>query len=399
MPTFKYIAKDRSGKQTNGSVVAQNESAALRTLTEQGKFPLEIKQDESLPFALGIAGGVRLSELVNFYNQLSDLLRAGVPMLRGLDILSKQNQRRKICRVIAELKEDVGGGASLADSMEKHPSIFPELHIGMVRAGEQGGFLEKVLRRLGIFVDQKDQLRNKIIGSMIYPIFLLIIALVVVVVLVTYFMPKLEPMFQGMELPALTVGVMRFGQILQKYFWLIIFAAVLLITMILPYIRSQSGRYKWHKLQLYLPVAGRIFRMVSICRFCRILGTLLGNGVPMINALVTSRESAGNMVMEEIIADGTESVREGKGLASALKQSEVFPADIVDMISVAEESNRLPEVLVEIAETQERRLSAKIDVAVRMLEPIMLLVVFGMVFVIAIALLLPILQMSMGAGL
>ncbi len=396
MATFKYIVRRLDGREQEGVLVAENESAALRTLSQQGQYPLKIWQDQVGGGGLQITRRVRLSELSSFYNQLADLLRAGVPILRSLDVLSKQDQRRTISGVVKELREDVAGGVTMADAMEKHTLVFPALHVGMIRAGEQGGFVEPVLHRLAQFVDQKDQLRNKVISSLIYPVFLLVVGLAVVIAMTTYFLPKLEPLFQGMDLPALTKGVMGFGKIMSTYYLPMLFGGVLVVAISLPYIRSENGREKWERLQLHVPVVGKIFKMIALCRFCRIFGTLLGNGVPMINSLNISRDSAGNLVLAKVIGDAAESVRAGKGLANALMESHLFPSDIVDMIAVAEESNRLATVLVEIADTQEGRLARKIDVAVRMLEPVMLLFVFGLVFIIALALLLPIMQMSMG---
>jgi len=398
MATFKYIVRRIDGGEQEGSLVAENETVAIRLLGQQGMFPIKIWQEELGQTGLRIRGRVKLSELSNFYTQLADLLKAGVPILRSLDVLSRQNQRRAISGIIKELREDVASGVTLADAMEKHTLVFPELHVGMVRAGEQGGFVQPVLQRLAGFVEQKDQLRNKVISSMIYPVFLLVIGLAVVLVMTTYFLPKLEPLFQGMELPALPQAVMGFGKIMQNYYLPVGFGLVLVGVLVIPYIRSEQGRQKWQRLQLHLPVVGRIIRMVAICRFCRIFGTLLGNGVAMINSLNISRESAGNSIMAAVIGEAAESVRGGKGLAKALADSQMFPIDIVDMIAVAEESNRLSAVLVEIAESQETRLMRKIDVAIRMLEPVMLLIVFGMVFVIALAVLLPILQISMSGG-
>ncbi|MFA5865241.1 MAG: type II secretion system F family protein [Phycisphaerae bacterium] len=399
MATFNYIVRKPDGEEQQGVLVAENESAALRSLGQQGLFPLKVWQDDIGTSSFRFTRRIRLSELSNFYHQLADLLRAGVPILRSLDVLSRQDQRRAISGIIKELREDVTGGVTLADAMEKHTYLFPELHVGMVRAGEQGGFIEPVLRRLAGFVDQKDQLRNKVIGSMIYPAFLLFIGFTVVLVMTTYFLPKLEPLFSGeKDLPAITQIVMGFGKVIQAYYLPIIFGFILLGTLIVPYLRSENGIEKWQKLQLHIPVVGKIFRMVAICRFCRIFGTLLANGVPMINSLNISRDSAGNIVLANVIGESAESVRAGKGLAKALLESNLFPIDIVDMIAVAEETNRLAPVLVEIADTQEQRLTQKIDVAVRMIEPLMLLVVFGMVFVIALAVLLPIMQISMGAG-
>ena len=397
MATFRYIVRRTDGREQQGTLVAENETAAVRSLTQQDLFPIKVWQEQVGTTALNIRR-VRLSELSNFYNQLADLLRAGVPIIRSLDVLSRQDPRRAISGVVRELREDVSGGVTLADAMEKHIRVFPELHVGMVRAGEQGGFMQPVLKRLAIFVDQRDQLRNKVISSMIYPVFLLLVGMVVVLVMTTYFLPRLEPLFKGVELPAITRVVMGFGKALESYYLPAIFGLVLFGTFFFPYLRSENGRRKFQKLQLHLPVVGKIFRMVSLCRFCRIFGTLLGNGVPMINALNISRESAGNAVLADVISSSAESVRAGKGLSRALSESQLFPIDIVDMIAVAEETNRLSGVLVEIADTQEERLSRKIDVAVRMLEPVMLLLVFGVVFVIALAVLLPIIQISMTGG-
>jgi general secretion pathway protein F/type IV pilus assembly protein PilC len=398
MPTFKYIVRNTNGRQQEGSLVAENEPAVLRSLSQQGLYPLKVWQEMEEFGSLKFSGRVKLSELSGFYSQIGDLLRAGVPLLRALDVLGKQNPKRAIAGIIREMKEDVSSGVTLADAMEKHTVVFSELHVGMVRAGEQGGFLEPVMHRLATFVDQKDQLRNKVISSLIYPAFLLLVGVTITIVMVTYFLPKLKPMFQGMKLPALTVWIMNLGETFQKYYLLVILGVVLFATLILPYFRSEAGRYKWQKLQLRLPLIGNIIKMVAVCRFCRIFGTLLGNGVQMIPALNISRESAGNMVLAEVIGEAAEAVREGKGLAQTFSESDLFPPSIVDMIAVAEESNRLSEVLVEVSDSQEERVAQKIDVAVRMLEPAMLLVVFAMVFVIAMALLLPILQMSSGGA-
>jgi len=397
MPEFAYTARTKDGQQVQGTLTAENEQAAIRHLDERTLFPVRLSRQEALPAVLGGRRRVRLRHLAGFYAQLADLLRAGVPILRALDLLARQNPKAALSSVLKELREDVAGGATLADAMEKHPLVFPELNSGMVRAGEQGGFLEQVLERLARFVEQRDELRNRVISSMVYPMFLLVIGVTVVIVMVTYFMPKLEPLLAGMQLSSLTRGVIVFGNFIRDYYWVVIFTVVLLGATAFPYLRTEQGKHRWHKLQLRLPVVGPIFALVAVCRFCRILGTLLANGVTMLQALHISRESAGNVVLSDTIEEAAENVRAGKALAETLSASGIFPIDIADMIAVGEESNRLDQVLVEIADTQEARTSRKIEVAVRMLEPFMLLAVFAMVFVIALALLLPILKMSMGS--
>jgi len=393
MPMFEYTARDGQGVEQQGTLVAESQSAAVRLLDERGLYPVRV-ETAVRGASFGIMRRVRLADLSNCYNQLGDLLAAGVPILRALDALSRQEGRRALTAVVRELREDVAGGAGLADGMEKYPLAFPELHVGMVRAGEQGGFLEQVLHRLAIFVDQRDQLRNKVIASLIYPVFLMVVGVAVVLLLTGYFMPKLEPLFAGKELPPLTRVVMSFGKAVNTYWLFIVFAVVLAVTMILPFVRSSAGRLWWDKVRLRLPVVGNVFLMVAICRFCRILGTLLGNGVAMLPSLNISRESAGNSVLSEVVADASESVRSGKSLAQTFRASGLFPADIVESMAVAEQTNRLPEVLTELAQRHEDRLGRKVDAAVRMLEPVMLLLVFAMVFIIAVSLLLPILQMG-----
>ena len=291
MATFKYKARDLRGVEQQGSLVADSQAAAVRVLDERGLFPIRVWEDKVETSSLQIGRRVKLSELAGFYNQLGDLLAAGVPMLRALDVLARQQRAGVMAVVTGELREDVAGGASIADAMEKHTLVFPELHVGMVRAGEQGGFLNSVLHRLASFVEQRDELRNKVIGAMIYPLFLLAVGLTVVLVAVTYFMPKLEPMFAGMELPALTKGVMGFGNFLREYYLLIIPGIALSAMLVLPYLRSPAGRKAWHRVQFRLPVVGNVFRMVGVCRFCRVLGTLLGNGVSMMPALRVGRTS------------------------------------------------------------------------------------------------------------
>lgn len=394
MATYRYNGKDGAGRVQQGTIVADSEAAALRLLTERKVFVTELALESTLSTSAGgltMNRRVKLAELSGFYSQLADLLAGGVPMLRAIDVLSRQKSGR-MGPIVTELREDVAAGAALADAMEKHTVVFPELHVGMVRAGEQGGFLEAVLARLAKFVEQRDQLRQRVVGAMFYPMFLLLAGVTIVLVLVTYFMPKLMPLFAGKPIPPLTQAVMNVATVIRSYGWLIGLVVTLLVILLLPYVRSIEGQRWMDRVKIKIPVVGSILLMVAICRFCRVLGTLLANGVPMLAALTISRDSAGNHVLSETIAEAGESVRAGKSLASTLGASGLFPMAIVDIIAVAEETNRLDVVLIELSDRQEERISRQVDNAVRLLEPAMLLVVFAMVFVIAMALLLPILQ-------
>lgn len=396
MPTFAYKARSATGDVVNGTLIADTQAAAARVLDERDLLPVHVDEVSAnkRSFLTGGARRVSLSKVGIVYEQLSDLLRSGVPLLRAMDVIIKQTRHPTLSRVLREVRDDVAGGDTLANAMTKHPHAFPLLHTSAVRAGEAGGFLEDVLARLSNFVERQDVLRNKFIGSMIYPCILLVGALAAVIVLMTFVVPNIRPMLEGRELPWPTIVVFFISDVFEKQ--LVIVAGILLLATIclIGFFQSAVGKRIWSRVQLHAPVLGRIYTMISICRFCRIFGTMLANGVPILQALQISKDSMGNPILEASIESAAENVRHGEPLAGPLSKSGVFPPAIVDMIAVAEESNTLEKVLVEIADTQEARTARQVDLMVRMLEPAMLVLMAGMVGFIAIALLLPIMRMA-----
>jgi len=399
MATFTYKAKTSAGQTVTGVLTAESHQAALRALDDRALFPVTVTEGGQAGSTVitGRTRKVRLRVLSTFYSQLADLLRAGVPVLRSIDLLARQESNLLLTEVLKEVHSDVSAGEPLADSMAKHPNAFNNLAVAMVRAGEQGGFLEDVLMRIAIFTERQNELRNKLLGSMIYPCILLAAGASVVTFLMTFVVPKIRPLLERAEKPWLTTALFGLCDFLVgpgKYA-LPVLAAGLLVLM--PVLRSRQSRLFIDRLKLRLPVMGRIVTMVAICRFCRILGTMLHNGVPILQALRISKDSAGNQILADEIEKAAESVQKGESLASPLKASGLFPADIIDMIAVAEESNNLENVLVQIADSNEARTGRQIDLGVRLLEPLMLMVMAGIVLVIAIALLVPILRMSAAA--
>lgn len=394
VPSFSYKAYNAGGQSVTGVITAENYQVAMRMLDEQALFPVKVDEgvDQSGPG--GIGRKIRIRHLTMIYNQLADLLRAGVPMLRSLDVLAKQEISPALTLLVKDLRENVAGGMSLGDAMGKHPRAFPPLVSSMVKAGEQGGFLEDVLARLAVFSERQEELRGKIIGSMIYPAVLVTAGAGVVTFMLTYVVPKLRDNLRPETFNALTHLVFGVADFLRDYYIVVIgmFAAVIVAYSTLR--RTPGGQRMIAKAQLKLPVVGKVFTMVAVCRFCRILGTLLHNGVPILQALRISKDSAGNVLLAEQIESAEESVRKGDTLSSPLARSGLFPLDILDMISVAEESNTLDKVLVQIADTNETRLGRQVDLAVRIIEPVLLVCMAGMVFIIAIALLVPILTMG-----
>ena len=396
MATFSYRARNATGEVVRGTLVADTTAAAARLLAERSLMPVELDQVEAAQKSLltGKARRVKLAKVGMMYEQLADLLGAGVPLLRALTVLSSQSSSPALTRVLREVYESVSGGDSLADAMAKHPHAFPELHASMVRAGEKGGFLEDVLTRLSDFVARQDALRNKFISAMIYPCVLFCGASAAVIFIMSFVVPKIRPVLANQTLPLPTRIVFALSDLLQ-YHYLSAGGVVLGVAiLLLGYFRTQAGQATKNHLQLRAPGFGKIYTMVALCRFCRIFGTLLANGIPILQSLRIAKDSTGNVVLAEAVEKAAENVRHGEPLAAPLAASKVFPPMIVDMIAVAEESNTLDKVLVEIAKTQEERTAQQIDFAVRMLEPLMLMFMGGMIGFIAVALLLPILLMA-----
>lgn len=370
--------------------------AAARVLDERSLLPIEVEEQASQQRSLltGRRRRVSASKVGQTYEQLADLLRAGVPILRALDVLSQQSSSAALGQVLRELRDDVSGGDALADAMRQHPHVFPDLHAAMVRAGEKGGFLEDVLARLSEFVARQDALKNKFIGALIYPSILLFGAIGAVSFIMAYVVPKIRSVLEGQNLPLPTQIVFGVSDVMREHGLWLLGGAVLLVIVVLGYFQSAVGRAMWSRVQLRMVGLGKIYTMVAICRFCRVFGTMLANGIPILQSLKISKDSTGNAVLADAIDEAAESVRAGESLARPLAAARVFPPAIVDMIAVAEESNSLDKVLVEIANTQEERTARQIDFTMRLLEPLLLMLMGGMIAFIAIALLVPILRMA-----
>lgn len=396
MATFTYKAKTRTGQTVTGVLTAESQAAALRTLDDRSLFPLQVAEG-SQAARTAITGRkrkIRLKALATLYSQLSDLLRAGVPVLRALDVLARQSSDKLLSEILRDIHSDVSGGETLADAMAKHPNAFNELSVAMIRAGEQGGFLEDVLIRIANFTERQDELRNKLLGSLVYPAVLALAGTGVVTFLMVGVVPKIRGFLERVEKPWITDVVFWVSDFVGSRGLYLVGGLVLCVALVLPYLKTEEGRAKWDRFKLKIPMLGNILLMVSLCRFCRILGTMLHNGVPILQALKVSKDSAGNVVLAEEIDKAAESVQKGQPLAAPLGSSGLFPMDVIDMIAVAEESNSLETVLVQIADSNEVRTGRKIDLGVKLLEPIMLMFMAGIVMIIALALLVPIMRMS-----
>ncbi len=384
-----------TGQAVAGVLTAENYQVALRMLDEQALYPVTVKEGvEEGSMSLVGGGRVKARHLTTFYSQLADLLKAGVPMLRSLDVLARQESNGRLAMMVKELREDVAGGTSLGDSMGKHPRVFSPLHSSMVRAGEQGGFLEDVLHRIAIFSEKRDELRNKLIGALIYPAILVFVGSGVVFLLMFIVVPKIRQYLRPETFNIMTVIVFKICDALEHHYVAVILGVLGVAIALSTLIKTQWGGKLYERFKLRAPIIGPVTTMVAICRFCRILGTMLHNGVPILQSLRISKDSAGNAILADLIEEAADSVKKGAALSAPLGESGLFPPAVVDMIAVAEESNNLETVLVQIADTNEARTARQIDLAVRILEPILLAMMAGVVFCIAMALLLPILTMG-----
>ena len=397
MPDFAYTARDMQGQKISGTLSATSEREVLTVLTGRSLFPLEIaeaKQRANLMSSKRVRGQL----MATTYAQLAALMHSGVPLLRSLGVIREQTSHATLKSVLVDVYDRVEEGQALSEAMARHPRVFSEMAISMVRAGGEGGFLEEALERVAQFTEAQDDLRSRTIGALAYPGFLAVVGSSIVVVLIVFFVPKFADLFDSLrergELPVLTDWLLLFSETLQRWGLVVVGALAMVMLLIRARLQTEEGLHTRDKVKLRLPLIGSVFQNLAVARFCRVLGTLLRNGVPILRSLEISREATGNRVLAQAIADASENISSGESLATPLGASGYFPPAVVEMISVAEESNTLEQVLVDVAEGLERRTMRRLDLVVRLLEPVMLLLLAGVVLFVVIALLLPVIKMS-----
>jgi general secretion pathway protein F len=399
MPEFSYEAVMATGQRSNGMLVAASEREVATMLDARGMLPLKIELSKGAAVAAtGRRKRIKRSQMAVFYSQLADLLHSGVPLLRSLDILERQTANPALGEVLREVRAKVADGRGLAEAMAGFPNAFDELAISMIRAGQEGGFLEDVLKRIADFTEHQEDLRSKVTGAMAYPVFLAVVGFIVLNILVVFFVPRFEPIFKKLEekgeLPGITVALIATSHAIQAHgVWLILFA-VFCFWLFRRWARSDSGRLKLDAFRLRLPGAGTIFLNLALARFTRILGTLLHNGIPILQALRIAKDSTGNRVLADAINQSAENIKAGDKLAKPLAACKHFPRDVVEMVSVGEESNSLEKVLIDISNGLEKRTARQLDLFVRLLEPVMLLVMALVTLLVVAGLLLPVFKMG-----
>jgi general secretion pathway protein F/type IV pilus assembly protein PilC len=397
MPEFAYIARDLTGNRVEGTLAAGTEREALASLSAKDLFPLKVASAEKNTPATR-SPRVKARIMATTYNQLSALLRSGVPLLRSLEVIRHQTPHKNLKTVLDDVHSRVEEGTTLADAMGQHPKAFGELGTSIVRAGAEGGFMEEALERLARFTEQQDELKGRVMGALAYPAILFTVGTVVVNVLVIFFVPKFEKLFARLkargELPAMTEWLLWLSHTLQDYGLFILAGIIIIGVLVRQKLQAEEGRVWLDRWRLKVPVVGSIYLSLAVSRFCRVLGTLLTGGVPIVRSLEISADSTGNRILAESVREAADNISAGQALAQPLAASGHFPADVVEMIAVAEQANSLETVLPQVADSLERDTWRRLDLFVRLLEPLMLLLLAGVVLMVVIALLVPVLKGS-----
>lgn len=398
MAEFHYTAKNSSGGTVTGMISADSESAVLRVLDEKNLFPISVVDKSEGVRRKSMKRRVRAKDVGVMYGQLADLIGSGVPLLRSLDSLVRSTVNPRLTEVLKEVRALVADGKSLTEAFRHFPEVFPPLHTAMVQAGERASFLEDVLRSLSGFLERLDELRSKVIGSLTYPAVLATVGLLVLVGALLFFVPRFEPLLANTHMMLPTAVVFAMSRALRGFWPLLAMGAFGAGALFWGTLKSEPGKKMVERWRMKIPLVGTAMRMVAISRFCRILGTMLANGVPLLQALAISKDATGSPLMASQIATAADNVREGKSLTEPLRVGGMFPDQILAMIVVAEESNRLNKVLLNIADTVERRTNRQVDQAVRLIEPLILCMVASAIGFLALGLLLPIFTMASTLG-
>ncbi len=425
MPNFQYAALDAKGEETTGIVSANSEAEAIQQLRTQGLYPTQIQEQgkgkkgaktvapgkrnaKAKPKASksNLGGRVKPKNLMIFTRQLATLIDSGLPLLRSLTVLEKQEPHPVLRATVAALAENVQGGSTFSESLAQHPKIFNKLYVNMVKAGELGGVLEIVLNRLAEYQEKAQKLKNKIVSAMVYPVIVMFIAVAILVFLMIFIVPKFKEMFANTDQELPMISKIVFGT--SEFFLarplvlpniVFVFIAVGIgVFLFNLWGRSKGGRKAIDSAKLHLPILGDIQRKSAVSRFSRTLGTLVTSGVPILQALNITRDTAGNVVISQAIEKVHEAVKEGETIVTPLQASGVFPNMVISMVDVGEETGQLPEMLLKVADVYDDEVDNAVTALTSILEPIMIVFLALIVGSVVFALFLPLIKMISTMG-
>ena len=406
MTDFAYTAKSSTGQRIAGTIAAASRTEAMQRLKAQSLFPMTLVDSEAnKPAWTTISLPVRITKEqgADFCAQLADLLSNGVPMLESLRILSEATENVRLKETCVRIHDAVAEGASLDVAMSKEASIFSELTLSMVRAGQEGAFLEEALQRTAMFLRKQDEMRSKIVAALTYPIILGTVGTIITSLMIAFLVPKFQPFFDRLEqngtgLPTITIILLGASHALMNYGVFIFLSAAVVAFVLYRISHAPTGRRVFDRVKLKTPLVGSIFHDAAVSRACRVLGTMLRNGVPLLRSLRISSESTGNVLLAEAMLKSVDNVTAGDSLSKPLAASGLIPPQVMAMIRVAEESNTLDEVLVKIADRIDNRIERRLEVLVRMIEPMMLILIGAMVMFVIVGVLLPVFDLNSSVG-
>jgi general secretion pathway protein F len=402
MEIYQYQATDRTGKIITGTMEDSDERAIIDRLQEMGLFPMSVKRQAVegsqliKPVKLTIGRRIRQKEVMTFTQQLGALLDAGLPLDKSLRILSEVSEKDSMKEIIKDVLLNIQGGGSLSDSLAKHPKAFPPVYTNMVKAGETGGVLEPVISRLSDYLENSQRLREDIRSALIYPALLTFVGGGSVAFLLSFVVPRFTQIFKemGQNLPVPTLLLLSLSNGMKQYWWLLLGLILIIFFGLRSYIKTEAGRSWWDASVLKLPLFGQLVQKVAISRFARTLGTLLNSGVPILQALSIVKDSIGNDVIARSTAIIREEVKRGKGIAKPLKDSGVFPPLSIHMMVVGEETGRLDEMLIKVADRYDSETRIAVKRMISLLEPAMILFMGLVVGFIVVAILLAIFSVN-----
>lgn len=420
MPTYTFTALDAKGKEQTGTVEASSETAALATIREKSLFPTKVEEAGAAKKSKGKAsapktkGGaksaglkkdlampaflqrVKPKQLMTYTRQLATLINAGLPLMRGLQVILKQEKHPLLHRATTDVVESIQSGSTFAEALSQHPRIFNRLYVNMVKAGELGGVMDAVLERLAEFMEKAQRIRNKVVGAMVYPVVVLIMAVGILAFLMLFIIPKFEAIFDDLlgegGLPMLTQIVLNISRTFAQRAPFVVIGVVVFVVLMKIIGKTSWGRFGLDWTKLHMPIFGVLLSKTSIARFTRTLGTLMTSGVPVLQALNIVRDTSGNEVIARAVTVIHDSVKEGENMAPPIQSTGVFPPMVVSMVEVGEETGELPEMLMKIADNYDDEVDNTVAGLTSIIEPLLIVFLALIVGTIVIALFLPLIS-------
>lgn len=401
METYHYEATTRDGNVVSGTIEGADDRSAIDRIQDMGYFPIKVSKavdrENFLDRILSSTQGrITEKDVMNFTYQVGVLLDAGFALERSLLILSDLVEKKKLKELLKELLSQIRSGKAFSDALSKFPRVFPPFYVNMIKAGEAGGFLEDSITRMAAYLESSHELKSDVRSALIYPAFLCFVGGAMVIMLLAFVVPQFTKIFADMEqtLPLPTVMLLAVSDLVTDYWWLMLLSAGAVVVLVRRYLSTESGRKAWDRLKFKLPVFGTLFKETAVSRFSRTLGTLLASGVPMLNAFQIVKGTIGNERLSEIITSVRESARKGKGISEELRKSDIFPPIAVHMITVGEESGRLDEMLMKIADRFDIEIKTTVKRMLALLEPALILLMGLVVGFIVVSMLMAIFSVN-----